>query len=132
MSTIKYRDADSLSRKYEEALKTVETGKNIKVGGALVTFPDKERNICELSATYMLKPGRFSKDQRVIVTLSFKRDNDGVYVANVEDSMFQLVQDEKGGLKEVWNGKLKEAMDKLGDIAKLHLNAVSKLSNNSS
>jgi len=132
MSTIKYRDADSLSRKYEEALKTVETGKNIKVGGALVTFPDKERNICELSATYMLKLGRFSKDQRVIVTLSFKRDNDGVYVANVEDSMFQLVQDEKGGLKEVWNGRLKEAMDKLGDIAKLHLNAVSKLSNNSS
>lgn len=130
MSTITCRDVDALSKKYEETLKTVETGKNIKIGGALVTFPDKERNLCELSATYMLKSGRFSKDQRVVVTLSFKRDSDGVYVANVEDSMFQLVQDEKGGLKEVWNGRLKEAMDKLGDVARLHLDAVSKISSN--
>ncbi|MEM2941483.1 MAG: hypothetical protein QW304_08045 [Thermoproteota archaeon] len=130
MSTITCRDVDALSKKYEEALKTVETGKNIKIGGALVTFPDKERNLCELSATYMLKSGRFSKDQRVVVTLPFKRDSDGVYVANVDDSMFQLVQDEKGGLKEVWNGRLKEAMDKLGDVARLHLDAVSKISSN--
>lgn len=128
MSMIMFREVDSLSKEYEEALKTIEIGKNIKTGGALVTFPDKERNLCELSATYIVKLGRFSKEQRVVVTLAFKKGGDGVYAANVEDSVFHVVQEEKGGLKEVWSGRLREAMDKLGDVAKLHLDVVSKLS----
>lgn len=77
-----------------------------------------------------MKLGRFSKEQRVVVTLAFKRDSGEAYVANVEDSVFQLVQEEKGGLKEVWSGGLKEAMDRFGDIARLHIDAVSKLSSN--
>jgi cytochrome c biogenesis factor len=131
MSTIMFREVDSLNREYEEALKNIETGKNIKTGGALVTFPDKERNLCELSATYMVKLGRFSKEQRVVVTLTFKKDSNGVYSANIEDSVFHVVQEEKGGLKEVWSGRLKEAMDKLGDVARLHVNVMSTLSSKS-
>lgn len=127
-----FREVDSLGRKYEEALKTVETGKNVKTGGALVTFPDKERKVCELSATYMVKLGRFSKEQRVVVTLTFNKDSNGVYVANVEDSLFHVVQEEKGGLKEVWSGRLREAMDKLGDVARIHVNVMSNLSGKSS
>jgi hypothetical protein len=131
MSVIMFREVESLNREYEEALKNIETGKNIKTGGVLVTFPDKERNLCELSATYMVKLGRFSKEQRVVVTLTFKKDSNGVYSANIEDSVFHVVQEEKGGLKEVWSGRLKEAMDRLGDVAKLHVNAMSTLSSKS-
>jgi len=132
MSTIMFREVDSLGREYEEALKNVETGKNVKTGGALVTFPDKERKVCELSATYMVKLGRFSKEQRVVVTLTFHKDSNGVYVANMDDSVFHVVQEEKGGLKEVWSGRLREAMDKLGDVARIHVNVMSNLSSKSS
>lgn len=124
---MEFREVDSLGRDYEEALKNIETGKNVKAGGALITFPDKERKVCELSATYIVKLGRFSKEQRVVVTLTFNKNIDGAYVANVEDSVFHLVQEEKGGLKEVWSGKLKEAMDKLGDVARVHINVMSNL-----
>jgi len=131
MSMVTFRRVDSLNKEYEEALKNIETSKNIKTGGALVTFPDKEQNLCELSATYIVKPGRFSKEQRVVVTLVFKKSDDGVYTANVEDSVFHVIQEEKGGLKEVWSGRLREAIDKLGDIARLHMNVMSTLSSKS-
>jgi hypothetical protein len=131
MSMVTFRRVDSLNKEYEEALKNIETSKNIKTGGALVTFPDKEQNLCELSATYIVKPGRFSKEQRVVVTLVFKKSDDGVYTANVEDSVFHVIQEEKGGLKEVWSGRLREAVDKLGDIARLHMNVMSTLSSKS-
>ncbi len=132
MDTIVFREVDSLGRYYEEALKNVETSKNVKTGGALVTFPDKERKVCELSATYLVKLGRFSKEQRVVVTLTFNRDASGVYVAKIDDSVFHVVQEEKGGLKEVWSGRLAEAMDKLGDVARIHVNVMSNLSRKSS
>jgi len=131
MGMVTFRRVDSLNKEYEEALKNIETSKNIKTGGALVTFPDKEQNLCELSATYIVKPGRFSKEQRVVVTLVFKKSDDGVYTANVEDSVFHVIQEEKGGLKEVWSGRLREAIDKLGDIARLHMNVMSTLSSKS-
>lgn len=132
MDTVMFREVDSLGRYYEEALKTVETGKNVKTGGALVTFPDKERKVCELSATYIVKLGRFSKEQRVVVTLTFNKNANGVYVAKIDDSVFHVVQEEKGGLKEVWSGRLREAMDKLGDVARIHANVMSNLSGKSS
>lgn len=127
---VRVKEVNSLEKVYENILRSINTGKNFKAGGVLVTFPDKERNLCELSTTYLVKLGRFSKEQRVVVTLAFKRDSGEAYVANVEDSVFQLVQEEKGGLKEVWSGGLKEAMDRFGDIARLHIDAVSKLSSN--
>lgn len=132
MDTIMFSEVDSLNREYEEALKNIKTGKNVRTGGALITFPDKEHNLCELSATYIVKPGRFSKEQRVVVTLTLKRDANGIYVANVEDSVFHIVQEEKGGLKEVWSGRLKEAMDRLDEIAKLHVEVISKISSKKS
>jgi len=67
----------------------------------------------------------------VVVTLVFKKSDDGVYTANVEDSVFHVIQEEKGGLKEVWSGRLREAIDKLGDIARLHMNVMSTLSSKS-
>lgn len=128
MSVVKVKEVNSLNRVYEEILRSVDMGKNIRAGGALVTFQDKEQNFCELSATYMVKPGRFSKEQRVVVSLPLTRGSDGIYIGNVEESMFHVVQEEKGGLKEVWSGKLREAMDKLGEIAKLHVDVVSRIS----
>ncbi|MEM2087488.1 MAG: hypothetical protein QXF52_02285 [Thermoproteota archaeon] len=125
MSMIRFREVDSLNKVYEDILKSIDTGKNIKAGGALVTFPDKERNICELSATYIVRTGRFSKEQRVLVVLPFKKDSDGTYAANIEESVFHVVQDDKGSLKEVWKGQLKEAMEKLGDVAQIHINVIS-------
>lgn len=127
MSVVKVKEVNSLNRVYEEILRSVDMGKNIRAGGALVTFQDKEQNFCELSATYMVKPGRFSKEQRVVVSLPLTRGSDGIYIGNVEESMFHVVQEEKGGLKEVWSGKLREAMDKLGEIAKLHVDVVSRI-----
>ncbi|MGQ9596633.1 MAG: hypothetical protein ACUVQY_01200 [Thermoproteota archaeon] len=128
MSVVKVKEVNSLNRVYEEILRSVDMGKNIRAGGALVTFQDKEQNFCELSATYMVKPGRFSKEQRVVVSLPLTRGSDGIYIGNVEESIFHVVQEEKGGLKEVWSGKLREAMDKLGEIAKLHVDVVSRIS----
>lgn len=125
MSMIRFREVDSLNKVYEDILKSIETGKNIKAGGALVTFPDKERNICELSATYIVKTGRFSKEQRVLVVLPFKKDSNGTYTANIEESVFHVVQEDKGSLKEVWKGQLKEAREKLGDVAQIHINVIS-------
>lgn len=128
MSVVKVKEVNSLNRVYEKILRSVDMGKNIRAGGALVTFQDKEQNFCELSATYMVKPGRFSKEQRVVVSLPLTRGSGGIYIGNVEESMFHVVQEEKGGLKEVWSGKLREAMDKLGEIAKLHVDVVSRIS----
>ncbi|MEM2350959.1 MAG: hypothetical protein QXT26_00950 [Thermoproteota archaeon] len=128
MITMRLKEIDSLNRIYEEALRSISMDKDVKAGGALLTFPDKERNLCELSATFIVKKGRFSKEQRVIVVLPFKKDNDGVYVADVDDSVFHVVEDDKGSLKEVWNGRLKEAMDKLGNIAKVHIDVISTIS----
>ncbi|MEM1557581.1 MAG: hypothetical protein QXR44_04485 [Thermoproteota archaeon] len=125
---MRLKEIDSLNRIYEEALRSISMDKDVKAGGALLTFPDKERNLCELSATFIVKKGRFSKEQRVIVVLPFKKDNDGVYVADVDDSVFHVVEDDKGSLKEVWNGRLKEAMDKLGNIAKVHIDVISTIS----
>jgi hypothetical protein len=122
---IKFREVESLNKVYEDILKSIDTGKNVKAGGALITFPDKERNICELSATYIVKTGRFSKEQRVLVVLPLKKDSDGTYTGNIEESMFHVVQDDKGSLKEVWKGQLNEAMDKFADVAKIHINVIS-------
>lgn len=128
MITMRLKEIDSLNRIYEETLRSISMDKDVKAGGALLTFPDKERNLCELSATFIVKKGRFSKEQRVIVVLPFRKDSDGVYVADVDDSVFHVVEDDKGSLKEVWNGRLKEAMDKLGNIAKVHIDVISTIS----
>ncbi len=132
MAMIRLREIDSLNRLYEENLRSVSMDKDVKAGGALLTFPDKERNLCELSATFIVKKGRFSKEQRVVVVLPFKKDSDGVYVANVEESVFHVVEDDKGSLKEVWSGRLSEAMDRLGEIARAHVNIISAISKASS
>lgn len=132
MATIRLREIDSLNKLYEETLRSINMGKDIKAGGALLTFPDKERNLCELSATFILKKGRFSKEQRVVVVLPFKRDSDGVYVADADESVFHVVEDDKGSLKEVWSGRLRDAMDRLGDIAKVHMDIISTISKTAS
>jgi len=132
MAVIRLREIDSLNRLYEENLRSISMSKDVKAGGALLTFPDKERNLCELSATFIVKKGRFSKEQRVVVVLPFKKDSDGVYVADVEESVFHVVEDDKGSLKEVWSGRLSEAMDRLGEIAMAHANIISAISKASS
>jgi hypothetical protein len=132
MAVIRLREIDSLNRLYEENLRSISMSKDVKAGGALLTFPDKERNLCELSATFIVKKGRFSKEQRVVVVLPFKKDSDGVYVADVEESVFHVVEDDKGSLKEVWSGRLSEAMDRLGEIARAHANIISAISKASS
>ncbi|MEM2344784.1 MAG: hypothetical protein QXI73_05670 [Thermoproteota archaeon] len=129
MSMIKIKNPDSMGKVYEDFIRSVETSKNIKPGGALITFPDKDRNICELSATYIVKPGRFAKEQRVVVVMTFHKDENGDYVSNIEESIFHIVQEDNGDLRETWKGKLKDAesVDKLKEIVKIHKDAALNL-----
>lgn len=129
MSTIKIKNPDHIGKVYEDFIRSVETSKNIKPGGALVTFPDKDRNVCELSATYIVKPGRFAKEQRIIVVMTFYKEDNGNYVSTIEESVFHIVQDDNGDLRETWRGKLKEAesVEKLKEIAKIHIEAALNL-----
>lgn len=133
---ITLRQVESLEKVYNQILGLVSPKKGINVGNALVTFPNKERTVCELSTTYITKPRRFSKEQRVIVTLTFNKVDGGAYVANVADSVFHIVSEEKGGLKEIWSGTFKEAAERIGDIVELYTEGIdhliNKLSNPSS
>jgi len=126
---ITLRQVESLERVYNQILDLVGARKGIKAGNALVTFPNKEKTVCELSTTYITKPGRFSKEQRVVVTLTFNRIEDGAYVANVADSVFHIVSEDKGGLKEVWSGKFQEAAERIEDVVKLYVEAINNLAN---
>ena len=96
-----------------------------------LAIPNKEKTICEVSSTYITKPGRFSKEQRVIVTLIFNKVDDGAYSAKVDDSIFHIVTEEKGGLKESWSGNLEEARERIQDVTELYLEAVNSLINKS-
>ncbi|MEM2915299.1 MAG: hypothetical protein QXH91_07870, partial [Candidatus Bathyarchaeia archaeon] len=60
-------------------------------------------------------------------TLTFNRVDDGAYMANVVDSVFHIVSEDKGGLKEVWSGKFQEATDKIGDIVEMYVAAINNL-----
>ncbi|MEM3712192.1 MAG: hypothetical protein QXR97_01440 [Thermoproteota archaeon] len=129
MSMVKVKNPDSMGKAYEDFIRGIEISKNIKPGGVLVTFPDKDRNICELSATYIVKPGRFAKEQRVVVVMMFHKDENGDYIANVEESIFHIVQNDNGDLRETWKGKLKDAesVDKLKEIIRVHVDAALNL-----
>lgn len=126
---ITLRQVESLEKVYNQILGLVSPKKGINVGNALVTFPNKERTVCELSTTYITKPRRFSKEQRVIVTLTFNKVDDGAYVANVADSVFHIVSEEKGGLKEIWSGTFKEAAERISDIVELYTEGIDHLIN---
>jgi hypothetical protein len=132
MSTIRLKEANLINRLYEEAIRLMSMPKYVKAGGALLTFPDKEQRFAELSATFIVKKGRFAKEQRVVVVLPFKRDEDGGYIADVEESVFHVVEDDKGNLKEVWSGRLKEAKSRLEDITNIYINIISEISKKAS
>jgi len=126
MDKIRIKNPDFMGKVYEDFIRNAKVGKNVKPGGALVTFPDKDRNVCELSATYIVKPGRFAKEQRIIVVMTFQKDENGEYISDLEESVFHVVQNNNGDLRETWKGKIKDAesLDNLKDIAEIHRNAV--------
>ncbi|MGQ9478958.1 MAG: hypothetical protein ACUVQ0_02915 [Thermoproteota archaeon] len=129
MNIIKVKNIDSLDKVYEDILSSIDNNKKVKAGGAQVLFPDRDKNICELSATYIIKTGRFSKEQRVVVVMTFRRESDGAYVSKLEESVFHLVENRNRGLEEIWSGKLDEAMDKIGEVARMHCQVIQSLLN---
>ena len=128
VESLSIKQVELLDKLYNKVLDNLQFPKSIRVGGALVTFPNKEKTVCELSTTYINKPGRFSKDQRVVITLVLNKNNDGVYHGNIDDSVFHIVSEDKGNLKELWSGNFKEATEKIQEVAKIYLDGITALS----
>ncbi|HDD33834.1 MAG: hypothetical protein DRK00_03350 [Thermoprotei archaeon] len=125
--TLEVRNPEEALNTLSKVLSSKQGGKRVRRGGCDLRRLDEEGSTYELVTTYIYKPGRFSKERSVVVVLPLKRSPDGIYKGDLNEAVFRILVDKKGSLEEEWSGNLKDAENKIPDIAKMYLEDINDL-----
>jgi len=125
--TLEVRNPEEALNALSRILSSKQGGKKVRRGGCDLRRLDEEGSTYELVATYVYKPGRFSKERSVVVVLPLKRSPDGIYRGDLGEAVFRILVDKKGSLEEEWSGNLKDAEGKIPDVAKMYLEDMNDL-----
>jgi len=103
------KDTD-LTKIYMKSLENRPVPKNTTRADPTVTFPNKERTVCVLTSSYILRLGMFKKEKRAIFTLNLNMAADkGAYSGRISESRISVVEEQRGTLTEILGGRMEEA-----------------------
>lgn len=126
---IRISDPDEMIKVYNRILASRQGGKKVRRGGCSIRMLDREGTSYELTTVYTYKPGRFSKEQSIVVTLTLERESDGLYSGTISSSTFRILADKRGSLEEVWSGEMAEARKKMPEVVKAYIEDIGELKN---
>lgn len=109
-----------------------DPNKNIKRGQPFVAYLDEKRNACEVSITYLIKRGKFGKEDRVVFTVGFAKDDSGLYKGRISSVNVALLKLERNNLETKWKGNLEEAgkREETKDVVEAFLSDIKKIRQN--